>query len=79
VTLDSRGFVYLRLDRPELAIADYDAALAQRPTAATSLYGRGLAHLRQRDLADGARDIEAAERIRPDIAAQFRRWGMTTP
>ena len=41
--------------------------------------GRGLAHLKQGDLVDSARDIEAAERIRPDIAAQFRRWGMTTP
>ncbi len=79
VTLDSRGFVYLKLDRPEPAIADYDAALAQRPASASSLYGRGLAHLKQSDKADGERDIEAAKRINPDIATQFQHWGVTGP
>jgi hypothetical protein len=53
--------------------------LAQRPRSASSLYGRGLAHLKQSDKADGERDIEAAKRINPDIATQFQHWGVTGP
>ncbi len=69
----------LALNRPEQAIADYDAALALRPAMAASLYGRGLAYLKLSNSANGGRDIDAAQRIDPDIAAQFRRWGVPGP
>jgi len=45
--LDSRGLVQLRRGDFAAAIRDYDAALAQQPRLAHSLYGRGLAKRRQ--------------------------------
>ena len=78
-TLDSRGFVYLRLERPREALADYNAALGLRPQAATSLYGRGLAYLKLSDQAQGERDIAAARQADPDVASKFRRWGVAGP
>jgi tetratricopeptide (TPR) repeat protein len=71
--------VNLRLNRPDQAIADYDAALALRPATASSLYGRGLAYLAQGNSADSARDIAAAKQIDPDIAGRFRGWGVAEP
>jgi tetratricopeptide (TPR) repeat protein len=71
-TLDSRGFVYLRLGHLDNAIADYDAALEVDPKKASSFYGRGIAKLRK-----GEADIAAATAIRADIAAGFARYGVT--
>jgi tetratricopeptide (TPR) repeat protein len=45
--IDSRGFVHLRLGRPDEAITCYDAALSIRPLVSASLYDRGLAKRRQ--------------------------------
>ena len=78
-TLDSRGFVYLRLGRLDEAIADYDAALKADPRHASSLYGRGIAKLRKGDDAGGKADIAAATAIRADVAAEFARYGVTPP
>jgi membrane associated rhomboid family serine protease len=75
--LDSRGFAYLRLGRPEDAVADYDEALRRNPKQATTLYGRGLAKLRKGDVAGGEADIAAAKAIQADIAEQFARYGVT--
>ena len=47
--LDTRGFVYLKLDQIDNAIKDYDAALKLDAKLAGSLYGRGLAKLRKGD------------------------------
>ena len=41
-----------------------------------SLYGRGLAKLKQDDVAGGNADIAAAKAIRPDIVAEFVRYGV---
>ncbi len=41
VTLDNRGFTYLKLGQFDNAIADYDAALNVNPQLASSRYGRG--------------------------------------
>ena len=78
-TLDSRGFVHLRLNRLSDAIADYDAALKLAPKNANSLYGRGIAKLRKGDAASGKADIAAATAIRAEIAADFVRYGVTPP
>ena len=50
-SLDSRGFLYLRLGRLDEAIADYDAALKINPRLAGSSYGRGLAKRKKGDQA----------------------------
>ena len=74
--LDSRGLVYLRLGRLDEAIADFDAALAENPKLAWSLYGRGLARLKKGMKAEGDADIKAALAIRPRLAETARRVGL---
>ena len=43
---DTRGFIYLKLGDPALALNEYNAALTIDPNRALSLYGRGLARIR---------------------------------
>jgi tetratricopeptide (TPR) repeat protein len=74
-TRGSRGFVYLRLNRLDEAIADFDAALKPRPNTYW-LYGRGIAKLRKGDTAGGNADITAAKGYKADIAEEFARWGI---
>ena len=75
--MDSRGFAYLRLNRLDDAVADYDEALRRNPKQAGSLYGRGLAKLKKGDAVGGEADIAAAKAIRADIAEEFARYGVT--
>lgn len=42
---ETRGFVYLKLGEPAIAIKEYDAAIAIDPNQVIALYGRGLARL----------------------------------
>jgi len=74
--LDSRAFVFLRLGRYQSAIEDYDAALRRMPRSALSLYGRGIARLRNGDPA-GNEDIVEAVRINPGVAARMARARVT--
>jgi len=74
--LDSLGWVYLRLGRMQLAIGDFDAALARTPTLASSLFGRGVARLRVGAVRAGWADIKLAKDIQPGIAARFRSYGI---
>lgn len=74
--LDTRGFVYLRLNRLDEAIRDYDAALKIDPGKATSLYGRGLAKRKSGDRAGGDADIAAAKSIKASIADEFVKYGV---
>ncbi|MBI3198909.1 MAG: hypothetical protein HYZ40_15665, partial [Rhodospirillales bacterium] len=75
--LEARGFVHLRLDRPDAAIADYDSVLRSAPGAAGALYGRGVARRRAGDKASGDADIAAATAIRADIADEFAKMGLS--
>jgi tetratricopeptide (TPR) repeat protein len=75
--MDSRGFAYLRLNRLDDAVADYDEALGRNPKQAGSLYGRGPAKLRKGDAVGGEADIAAARAIQADIAEEFARYGVT--
>jgi tetratricopeptide (TPR) repeat protein len=75
--MDSRGLAYLRLSRLDDAVADYDEALKLNPKQAGSLYGRGLAKLKNGDAAGGEADIAAAKAIQADIAEEFARYGVT--
>jgi tetratricopeptide (TPR) repeat protein len=75
-TLDSRGFVLMRLGRDTEALAAYDAALAVNPKLYISLYGRGLVETRLGRQADGARDISAALAAQPHVRDQFADYGL---
>lgn len=72
---DSRGWLYLRLDKPAKARADFDIALAQRPAAAWSLYGRALAHLRLGETTAAQTDLAAARQAEPKIDAKVKSLG----
>ena len=75
-TLDSRGFVYLKLGRFRESITDYDAALSLDPANASALYGRGIAKLKKGNAAAGRRDIAKAKAIKSDIDEEFVRHGV---
>ena len=65
------AFDSLKAGKYELALADYDAALAINPRLASSLYGRGLAKQRKGDPGGGRIDFAAARAIDPKIVQNF--------
>ena len=73
---DTRGFVYLKTGKPELAVAEYNAALKIDPKRALALYGRGLARIRSGDIAGGNADRDAASSLVPGIGSQFSSYGL---
>jgi formylglycine-generating enzyme required for sulfatase activity len=75
---DSRGFTYLKLEKLELAIADFNSALRLDPKLPSSLFGRGFAKLKRGDPASGNADITAAKILEPNIVAEFARNGLST-
>lgn len=75
-TLDSKGFVLLRLGRYQEAIASYDAALAQQKDSSESLYGRGLAKRRAGDRRSGEADLRAAIAIDANVSQRFADYGI---
>lgn len=74
--LDSRGFTYLKLGLLGRAVADFDAALRADLKLASSRYLRGVARLRMGDNAGAKADIDAALTLKPEIAAEFRQYGI---
>ncbi len=72
---DTRGFIYLKLGDPALALNEYNAAMTIDPNRALSLYGRGLARIRMGDAA-GKGDQEAALTINPEVANDFAIYGL---
>lgn len=74
--MDSRGFVYLRLNRLDDAIADYDAALNLDPKKAYSLYGRGVAELQKGNTTARNTDIAAAKSRQANVAEEFAKYGI---
>ncbi|MDE2457708.1 MAG: hypothetical protein KGL20_00550, partial [Rhodospirillales bacterium] len=70
-TLDSTGFVYLKLKNETQAINYYTQALKAAPTLATSLYGRGLAEQAAGDQAAAAADMALARRYDGNIEQDF--------
>lgn len=75
-TLDSKGFVLLRLQRYDEALAAYDAALAQRKQLPASLYGRGIVKRRLGRHQEAKADIDAAVAIDSTVAAEFASLGI---
>src|SRR5205085_7158700 len=43
---DTRGFIYLKLGDPAIAITEYNAGLEADPNHAVALYGRGMAQIK---------------------------------
>jgi tetratricopeptide (TPR) repeat protein len=74
--LDSRGFVLMRLDRYDEAIASYDSALKLNPLEADSLYGRGICELRSGKKARGNADIKRATALAFAVADEFAHYGV---
>lgn len=73
--LNSRGLVEYKLGHFDQAITDYDRAYRQDQSDAESLYGRGMAKLKKGDAA-GAKDIDKARTMKPDIATTYAGYGM---
>ncbi|HTQ70505.1 MAG TPA: tetratricopeptide repeat protein, partial [Acidocella sp.] len=70
-TLDSTGFVYLKLKNEKQAISYYDQALKADPKLASSLYGRGLAEQAGGDADAAKADIALARQYDPKIEQEF--------
>jgi tetratricopeptide (TPR) repeat protein len=76
-TLDSKGFVLLRLGRVEESVSAYDEAVSLRPYQAQSLYGRGLAKLKLGRSAEGNADLKAARTYSKGVDEEFAGYGLT--
>jgi tetratricopeptide (TPR) repeat protein len=75
--LNNRGLVWLRLGDYPKSIADFDACLKLSPKFAWSLYGRGVAKIREKDTAVGEADIADAVKLEPGIEEKFKKLGIT--
>jgi tetratricopeptide (TPR) repeat protein/predicted aspartyl protease len=73
---DSRGLVFLRLGDYEKSIGDYDASLKVNSKNSWSLYGRGIDKMHLKKSAEGQVDMDAAAKIRPQVAEEFERRGI---
>ncbi|MCU1500153.1 MAG: tetratricopeptide repeat protein, partial [Acidimicrobiales bacterium] len=74
--LHSRGFVYLRLGRPEKAIADLNQALKNQADFADALYVRGLARRQVGDAKGADQDIAAARKLFPEVIKTYKGYGL---
>ncbi|MEZ5682166.1 MAG: DUF3857 domain-containing protein [Erythrobacter sp.] len=74
--LDSRALVFHRLGREDEALEDLEAALKKQPEQAASLYLRGIIRV-GRGQEEGKQDIEHALRLAPDLAARYKRYGIS--
>lgn len=73
--LDSRAMVYFRLNRPDEALGDLNAALDAAPELPASLYLRGVIRKAKGDAA-AAGDLAAARMLSPRIDARYGKWGI---
>ena len=74
--IDSRAWVYLRMGKPQKALADFNRGLAIKADGASSLYGRGLVHLALDEASAAQADLAAARKVQPDIDDSVRRSGL---
>jgi tetratricopeptide (TPR) repeat protein len=72
---ETRGFIFLRLGDPALALHEYNAVLDGDPNQPVALYGRGLARIRLGDKAGGAQDQAAAQTLLPEVGQKFAVYG----
>jgi len=69
--------VRLRLGDYDKSIADFDDSLKLAPKNPEALYGRGVAELRKHNTPEGHADLAEASKLRPNIAAEFSRRGIS--
>jgi tetratricopeptide (TPR) repeat protein len=74
--LDSRAMVHFRAGRLEAAKADLDSALAISPTLSGSLFMRGVIAGKLNDKVTASRDLAAAIKLYPGIAAYYAQFGI---
>ncbi len=72
----TRGFIFLKLGDPKLAINEYNAALDVDPNRPLALYGRGIARIMTGETREGEGDKAAALTLDPEVAAQFAIYGI---
>ncbi|TAJ35213.1 MAG: tetratricopeptide repeat protein [Reyranella sp.] len=75
-TRDTRGFIYLKLGDPLLAVTEYNAALDIDPNRPLALYGRGIARVMSGQTRDGEADKAAAMTLNPEVDKQFSTYGI---
>ncbi len=75
---DSRGLVYLKLNNPRAALADYEAAVRLEENA-HFVYGRGIARLELGLGDEGNADLVRAAELESDIAETYAAYGVTPP
>lgn len=72
----NRGIVYLRLNRLDDAIADFEHILKVDPDEPGALYARGIARRRKGDIAGGDADFKAVGAAAGAIASWFEKMGV---
>jgi tetratricopeptide (TPR) repeat protein/predicted aspartyl protease len=78
LALNGRGFIHLRRNETDKAIADFNAVVALQPRSPWALYGRALAETRA-GKADAAKaDFAAAAAIRTDLPEQAKARGLAS-
>jgi len=75
--LDSRGFTYLKMKKYDLAIKDYDLAIAGNEKNAAYFYGRSLARKGIHDAAGAKADLDAALTLDAKVVEQFKKYGVS--
>ena len=73
---DTRGFIYLKLGDPRLAVKVYDDALDVDPNRPLALYGRGIARSMIGETREADADKAAALTLDPEVAEQFAPFGL---
>lgn len=71
-----RGLAYLKLNKLDEALDDFEAALKISPRQALSLYGRGLVKMRKGDTTAGKADMDDAKSARAAIADEYVKYGV---
>lgn len=71
-----RGAVYLRLNRPDDAIADFERILKAYPGDPEALYARGVARRRKGDIAGSAADFAAVGPAADAMAHRLEKLGV---
>lgn len=77
--LDSRGFVYLKMNLLYPSIEDYTDALDMDAMLADAQFGLGVAEVREGSEAIGENSMKQGLRLDPNIAAKFAQWGVVPP
>ena len=73
---ETRGFIYLKLGDPAIAITEYEAALQMDANRPLALYGLGLAKIRMGRKDEGEANQAAALTLNPRIATEFSAYGV---